>query len=89
MQLWILLGILILAEIFVFARLPLALFRGAVPLNPLGWFGYGELAEVYVDRENSPTAYWLIVLILVLMAVILGCFIYLLWSGGAGPRPAP
>jgi hypothetical protein len=81
MQLWILLGFLILAEVFVFARLPLALFRGAVPLNPLGWFGYGELAEVYVDRQNSPTAYWLIVTILVLMAVLFGAFIYLLWSG--------
>lgn len=83
MQLWILLGVLILAEIFVFARLPLALYRGAVPLNPLGWFGYGELAEVYADRKSSPAAYWLIVLILVLMAVIFGCFIYLLCNGRA------
>jgi hypothetical protein len=86
MQLWFLVGVLVLAELFVFARLPLALVRGSVPLNPLGWFGYGELAEVYVDRQNSPTAYWLIVMILTLMAVMFGCFIYLLAiSGRAAP----
>jgi hypothetical protein len=77
-QLWLLIGVLILAELFVFARLPLALLRGSVPLNPLGWFGYSELAEVYVDRTNSPAAYWMIVSLLTLMAVLFGCFIYLL-----------
>jgi hypothetical protein len=35
MQLWFLVGVLVLAELFVFARLPLALVRGSVPLNPI------------------------------------------------------
>ena len=76
MQAWILLGILILAELFVFARIPAALLQGAVPLNPLGWFGYNEMGEVYVDRRNSPAAYWLVVGTLTTLAVVLGSFIY-------------
>jgi len=78
MQFWFLLGVLVIAELFVFARLPLALARGQVPLNPLGWFGYAELGEVQVGRDSAPLAYWMIVLILTLMAVMFGCFIYLL-----------
>ena len=76
MQWWILLGILIIAELVVFSRIPLALLRGAVPLNPLGWFGYAELAEVSVDRRSAPAAYWMIVMVLAAMAAILGAFIY-------------
>jgi hypothetical protein len=76
-QNWIiLLAILILAELFVFAKLPAALFSGEVPLNPLGWFGYGELQQVTVDRRVYPVAYWLNVLLLTLMGVIFGFFIY-------------
>jgi hypothetical protein len=76
MQVWILLGILILAELFVLPRIPAALMSGAVPLNPLGWFGYSELAEVSVERRVYPIAYWLIVSLLVLLAVFIGFFIY-------------
>ena len=76
MQAWILLSILIVAELFVFAKIPAALLRGSVPLNPLGWFGYSELMEVSVERRTSPGAYWLVVLILAALAVILGAFIY-------------
>jgi hypothetical protein len=76
MQVWILLAILIFAEVFVFARIPAALISGAVPLNPLGWFGYSELMEVSVDRQTSPAAYWLVVFVMTLLAVILGFFIY-------------
>jgi len=76
MQTWILLAILILAELFVFPRIPAALFSGAVPLNPLGWFGYSELQEVVVERRVYPVAYWLIVSLLVLLAVFIGFFIY-------------
>jgi hypothetical protein len=76
MQLWILLAILILAELFVLPRIPAALMSGAVPLNPLGWFGYSELAEVSVERRVYPVAYWLIVSLLVLLAVFIGFFIY-------------
>jgi len=75
-QAWFLLGILILAELFVLPKVPAALLRGSVPLNPLGWFGYGELAEVRVDRSTYPTAYWLIVLTLAAFAVFLAAFIY-------------
>jgi hypothetical protein len=49
---------------------------GAVPLNPLGWFGYGELAEVSVERRSYPFAYWLIVLLLTALAALFGLFIY-------------
>jgi hypothetical protein len=76
MQTWILLAILILAELFVFPRIPAALISGAVPLNPLGWFGYSELAEVTVDRRTYPVAYWLIVSLLTFMTAIFGLFIY-------------
>jgi hypothetical protein len=72
----ILLGVLILAELFVLPRIPAALIGGAVPLNPLGWFGYVELAEVSVERRTYPVAYWLIVLVLTIMAAIFGLFIY-------------
>ena len=77
MQAWmILLGILIVAELLVLPRIPAALMSGAVPLNPLGWFGYSELAEVSVERRDYPVAYWLIVSLLVLLAVLFGLFIY-------------
>jgi hypothetical protein len=76
MQSWILLGILVIAELVVFPRIPAALIDGAVPLNPLGWFGYGELQQVFVDRRTFPAAYWLIVLTLMAFAAILGLFIY-------------
>ena len=76
MQAWFLLGILVLGELFVFPKIPAALISGAVPLNPLGWFGYGELAEVMVDRARYPLAYWLIVLLLSLLAAFFGVFIY-------------
>ena len=76
MQAWILLGILIVAEFFVFAKIPAALIRGSVPLNPLGWFGYSELMEVSVERRTSPGAYWLVVSVLTVLALIFGLFIY-------------
>jgi len=74
-QYWILLAILIVAEMFVFAQIPSALLRGSVPLNPLGWFGYSELLAVDVNRRVYPAAYWLIVLVLALAALLLGVFI--------------
>jgi hypothetical protein len=50
------------------------LIDGAVPLSPLGCFGYGGLAEVNVERRSYPLAYWLIVLLLT--AALFGLFIY-------------
>lgn len=76
MQSWILLAILVVAELAVFPRIPAALIGGTVALNPLGWFGYSELQEVSVDRRTCPAAYWLIVLTLTAFAMILGVFIY-------------
>lgn len=76
MQSWILLVILIVAELVVVPRIPAALIDGAVPLNPLGWFGYNELQGVSVDRRTYPAAYWLIVSTLTAFAGILGLFIY-------------
>jgi hypothetical protein len=76
MQSWILLAILVLAELIVVPRIPAALLGGAVPLNPLGWFGYTELQEVSIDRRAYPLAYWLIVLTLTAFAAILAVFIY-------------
>jgi hypothetical protein len=80
MQMWILLGVLIFAEAFVFARIPLALARGSVPLNPLGWFGYNELLEVSIERTVYPVAYWMIVGVLAVAGLLLGFFIYMLAS---------
>lgn len=76
MQSWILLAILVVAELVVIPRIPTALIDGAVPLNPFGWFGYGELQQVSVDRGTYPATYWLIVLTLCGFAAILGLFIY-------------
>jgi hypothetical protein len=73
---WVLLGILILGVLYVFPRIPAALISGEVPLNPLGWFGYGELAEVSIDRRGYPFAYWLIVLSLTALVVLFALFIY-------------
>jgi hypothetical protein len=77
-QFWMLFAVLVFAELFVFAKLPAALLRGAVPLNPLGWFGYGELGEVSVERTVDPAAYWMIVSVLTMAAMMLGFFIYML-----------
>jgi hypothetical protein len=60
----------------VLPKIPVALIEGAVPLNPLGWFGYSELAEVSVERRSYPLAYWLIVLSLTALAALFGLFIY-------------
>jgi hypothetical protein len=75
-QYWILLAILVFAELFVFSRIPAALLRGSVPLNPLGWFGYTELGEVSIDRESAPAAYWMIVSVLGAAVLIFGLVIY-------------
>ena len=84
MQTWILLGILILAELFVFPRIPAALLSGTIPLNPLGWFGYSELQEVTVDRSVYPVAYWLNVTLLAVLAMFLGFFIFVVAFRSAG-----
>ena len=76
MQGWVLLAILIIGELLVFPRVSAALVSGEVPLNPLGWFGYSELAEVSINRRSYPVAYWVIVVALTLLAVLLGLFIY-------------
>jgi hypothetical protein len=81
MEVWVLLGMLVVAELVVLARLPPALARGWVPLNPLGWFGYSELMEVGVEREQAPGIYWLIVVLMAAMAVIFGCVIYVVARG--------
>ncbi|HTQ34297.1 MAG TPA: hypothetical protein VMI30_09015 [Stellaceae bacterium] len=75
MQTHILLAILILGEVLVFPRLSAALLSGVVPLNPLGWFGYGELAEVTIERRRYPLAYWLIVFSLTVLVMCLALFI--------------
>ena len=76
MQFWIVLGLLVLAEVFLFSRIPFALVRGSVPLNPLGWFGYQEFLEVSVERRDEPTAYWVILGLVTVLALLFGAFIY-------------
>ncbi len=76
MQSWIFLAILIIGEVVVVPRIPAALIGGAVPLNPLGWFGYGELQAVSVDRRSAPAAYWLIVLAMIGFAAFLALLIW-------------
>jgi hypothetical protein len=75
-RVWVLLGILVLAELYVFARIPLALLSGSVPLNPLGWFGYSEFLELSVERRSAPAAYWLVLVSLSALVVVFGIFIY-------------
>jgi hypothetical protein len=78
MQYWMLFGFLILAELILASRVPMALLRGSVSLNPLGWFGYNELGEVWVERDVYPAAYWLIVAVLGGAALIFGLIIWML-----------
>lgn len=82
MQIWVFLGVLIVIELVVLSRLPGALLSGEVSLNPLGWFGYGELMEGSVGREDAPGAYWLILTVMVTAAVLCGCFIYVAITRG-------
>ncbi|HZK89729.1 MAG TPA: hypothetical protein VFC56_06235 [Stellaceae bacterium] len=84
MQSWVLLGVLMVAELVMLVRIPSALLSGAVPLNPLGWIGYGELMEASVERENAPGAFWLIVALMATAAVFFGCVIYLAIARGLG-----
>jgi hypothetical protein len=78
MQFWMLFGVLVLAELFVASRVPMALMRGSVSLNPLGWFGYTEFGEVTVERGVYPAAYWLIVAVLGVAALVFGLIIWML-----------
>lgn len=77
MKLWFIVGLLGLIELFVLARIRVALLDGAVPLNPAGWLGYSEYLDVTVERRNSPTTYWFILLLTVALALLFGLFIYL------------
>ena len=77
MKLWFILGLLGLVELFVLARIRVAIFDGAVPLNPAGWLGYAEYLDVTVERRNSPSTYWFIVSLAIALAILLGIFIYL------------
>ncbi|HEV2187297.1 MAG TPA: hypothetical protein VGR70_08820 [Stellaceae bacterium] len=77
MAIWFVVGLLGLVEIFVLARIRVALADGEVPLNPAGWLGYSEYLDVTVERRNSPTTYWFILSLTVALAVLLGMFIYL------------
>ncbi|HTZ36455.1 MAG TPA: hypothetical protein VMB84_10555 [Stellaceae bacterium] len=78
MAMWLLVGILILGELAVLSRIPAALLRGSVPLNPLGWFGYQEFLEVSVERRSAPAAYWVILGLVAALALVVGTFIYVL-----------
>ncbi|HUI34802.1 MAG TPA: hypothetical protein VLX67_04645 [Stellaceae bacterium] len=78
MEMWFIVGLLALIELFIVVRIPLALFDGAVPLNPAGWFGYAEYLDVTVERRNSPRTYWFIVSLATALAMLFGVFIYLI-----------
>jgi len=77
MQMWFVVGLLSLVELFVLARIRVALFDGEVPLNPAGWLGYAEYLDVTVERRNSPLTYWYILSLEIALAVLFGLFIYL------------
>ena len=49
---WFVVGLLGLVELFVLARIRVALFDGAVPLNPAGWLGYAEYLGITVERQD-------------------------------------
>jgi hypothetical protein len=81
-KIWVLVGILILFELLVVVRIPIALFQGAVPLNPAGWLGYNEFLDVTVERKQSPATYWFVLLLVTALAVVFGAFIYLVAVSG-------
>jgi hypothetical protein len=77
MKLWFIIGLLGLVELFVLARIRVALSDRAVPLNPAGWLGYSEYLDITVERRNSPGTYWFILSLVIALALMLGIFIYL------------
>jgi hypothetical protein len=81
---WLVVGLLGLAELLVLARIRVALFDGAVPLNPVGWLGYSEYLDVTVERRQSPGTYWFILLLEIALAALFGLFIYLVAMRAAG-----
>ncbi|HXP06341.1 MAG TPA: hypothetical protein VN808_19670, partial [Stellaceae bacterium] len=72
MTMWFIVGLMGLIEIFVLARIRVALLDGIVPLNPVGWLGYAEYLDVTVERRRSPGTYWFIVLLVIALALVLG-----------------
>ena len=83
MKMWLVIGLLGLAELLVLARIRVALFDGTVPLNPVGWLGYSEYLDVTVERRQSPGTYWFIVLLELALAALFGLFIYLIATRAA------
>ena len=77
MKIWFIVGLLGLVEVFVLARIRVALLDGIVPLNPVSWIGYAEYGDVTVERRTSPSTYWFILLLAIAMAVVFAMFIYL------------
>ena len=77
MKIYLLVGVLILVEFAVLQHIRAALARGAVSINPVGWIGYGEFADLTVDRASFPGAYWFVVLLVSALALVFGVFIYL------------
>ena len=84
MMMWLLVGILVLVELVVVARIRIVLLDGVVPLNPAGWFGYSEFRDLTVERQSFPVAYWFIVAAATVLALVFGYFIYLLAAAGGG-----
>jgi hypothetical protein len=84
MTIWLLVGVLVLVELVVVARIRIVLLDGVVPLNPAGWFGYSEFRDLTVERRSFPVAYWFIVAAAALLALVFGYFIYLLGAAGGG-----
>jgi hypothetical protein len=80
---WFIVGVLGLVELFVLARIRVALLDGVVPLNPVGWLGYAEYLDVTVERRTSPSTYWFIVLLVIALALVFGGLIYLVATHAA------
>jgi hypothetical protein len=78
MKMWFIIGLLGFVELFVLARIRVALFDGTVPLNPAGWLGYAEYLGITVERRNSPATYWFILSLEIALALLFGLFIYLI-----------
>jgi len=76
-KIWFIVGLLGLVEVFVLARIRVALLDGIVPLNPVSWIGYAEYGDVTVERRTSPSTYWFILLLAIAMALVFAMFIYL------------
>lgn len=84
MAMWLLVGVLVLVELYILGLIRRALARGMVSVNPVSWFGYSEFADVMVERQALPLAYWFVLTMMGAFALVLVLIAYMLVAYGGG-----